>query len=195
MEKNTLTKTVAGLLLMLGVAGCHNYSTNIGETLGCTLAGNGCKSQGDVGATGAPGLTGAPGAPGTSCSVSTVAAGVAAPHGGAIITCGTSAPVLVVNGAPGATGPQGQPGVAAPSTPYTIVSAVTPCPSIVGAAPEVLLVLQNRQILASASESANGKNTRLSFLGQGNWQTTDGRSCNFTVGASTISWGGGSSVY
>lgn len=43
---------LCGLVLLL--SGCHNYSSNVGETLGCVLAGNGC-DDGRTGATGAAG--------------------------------------------------------------------------------------------------------------------------------------------
>lgn len=44
--------------LLVMVSGCHNYSTNVGDTLGCTLAGNGCISQGADGKDGAQGPAG-----------------------------------------------------------------------------------------------------------------------------------------
>lgn len=56
-----------GLILValhVMVSGCHNYSTNVGETLGCTLAGNGCASQGADGKGGAQGPAGQDGANG-----------------------------------------------------------------------------------------------------------------------------------
>jgi len=50
--------------LLIMVSGCHNYSTNVGDTLGCTLAGNGCDSQGANGAVGPQGPAGQNGADG-----------------------------------------------------------------------------------------------------------------------------------
>lgn len=178
--------------------GCHNYSSNVGEVLGCTLAGNGC----DDGRTGATGLTGAAGLNGTngingtngsngsSCSVSSIVpTPLVAPNGGARITCTDGTDALLLNGSPGTNGTN------APPTPYSVVQVVKPCPTIGGSFPEVLLVMQDRSILASASANANGNNTRLALLTPGTYSTTDGRSCTFTVGASTISWAGGSVTY
>lgn len=196
----TLGIVILSTVSMLSI-GCHNYSSNVGEVLGCTLAGNGC----DDGRTGATGLTGAAGlngtngmngsngldgADGSSCSVSSIVpTPLVAPNGGARITCTDGTDALLLNGSPGADGSD------APPTPYSVVQVVKPCPTIGGSFPEVLLIMQDRSILASASENANGKNTRLSLLTPGTYSTTDGRSCTFTVGASTISWAGGSVTY
>lgn len=176
-------------LLFLGVllatAGCHNYSSNVGETLGCTLAGNGC----DDGRTGPQGLTGQPGsngANGTSCSVQTVEAGGAAPNGGARISCTDGSDALLLNGTNGSD---------APTTPYTIVNVIKPCPTVSGPNPEVLLVLANRTLLASVSQSTSGNNTRLAQVVPGGYITTDGRACAFTVSTTSVSWSGGSVSY
>ncbi len=172
------------VLCVVFLSGCHNYSANVGEMLGCTLAGNGCNSQGTDGTNGRDGINGVAG---SSCSVSSVvpSPGVA-PNGGARITCTDGTDALLLNGSPGAD---------APPTPYSVVQVVKPCPTISGSFPEVLLVMQDRSILASASENANGKNTRLSLLIPGTYSTTDGRSCNFTITSNTISWSGGSVTY
>lgn len=175
---------LVGALLIL--SGCHNYSANVGEVLGCTLAGNGCDSRG---ADGVNGVDGADGADGSSCSVSTVSAGPVAPNGGAQVLCENGTSALILNGANGADG------ASAPATPYMIAKIVTPCPSVPGSNKEVLLVLQNRSILASVSEQSNGKNTRLALLGYGTYSTTDGRSCSFTISSSSISYDSGSVSY
>lgn len=178
---------LCGLVLLL--SGCHNYSSNVGETLGCALAGNGC-DDGRTGATGAAGLNGTNGIDGingSSCSVSSVIASpLEAPNGGARITCTDGTDELILNGSPGSD---------APPTPYSVVQVVKPCPTIGGSFPEVLLVMQDRSILASVSENGNAQRTRLALISQGSYITTDNRNCNFTVGASTISWPGGSATY
>lgn len=201
----TLSIVILSTVGMLSI-GCHNYNSNVGEILGCTLAGNGC----DDGRTGATGLTGAvglngtngtngtngsngsnglDGADGSSCSVSSIVpTPLVAPNGGARITCTDGTDALLLNGSPGTNGTN------APPTPYSVVQVVKPCPTIGGSFPEVLLVMQDRSILASASAN-NGKDTRLALLTPGTYSTTDGRSCTFTVGASTISWAGGSVTY
>lgn len=178
-------------LLFLGVllatAGCHNYSSNVGETLGCAIAGNGC----DDGRTGPQGLTGQPGANGASCSVQSVEAGGVAPNGGARISCTDGSDALILNGT---NGIDGEDGSDAPTTPYTIVNVIKPCPTVAGPNPEVILVLANRTLLASVSQSA-GANTRLALVTPGSYTTTDGRSCAFTVTAGSVSWAGGSVSY
>jgi hypothetical protein len=184
-------KSLLFVAVLFGATACHNYSSNVGEVLGCTLAGNGCDDgrTGPQGLIGLPGNNGADGADGSSCSVSTVVAGPVAPNGGAQIICDNGSSALILNGAPGTNG------LPAPATPYSIANIVTPCPNVSGSNKEVLLVLQNRAILASVSENVNGKNTRLSLIGQGSFQTTDGRACAFSVSANAISWSGGSASY
>lgn len=182
---------IMGALFILTLfTGCHNYSANVGEVLGCTLAGNGCNSQGPAGRDGkdgTDGVDGVDGEDGSSCSVSTVAVTpIIAPNGGARITCTDGTDALILNG---------EPGTSAPPSSYTVVQVVKPCPTISGSFPEVLLVLQNRSILASVSSSSSANTTRLSLLSTGSYVTTDGRSCNFTVSATTISWAGGSVTY
>lgn len=178
-------------LLFLGVllatAGCHNYSSNVGEVLNCTLAGNGCDDgrTGPQGASGSDGVNGVDGQDGSSCTVQTVAASGAAPNGGARITCTDGSDALLLNGTNGSN---------APATPYTIVNIIKPCPTIAGPNPEVILVLANRTLLASVSQSA-GSNTRLALLQPGGWQTTDGRACAFTVSTTMVSWSGGNVSY
>lgn len=46
---------------------------------------------------------------------------------------------------------------------------------------EVLLKLSTGQYLASVSDHKNGKNTRLGLVKDGNWVTTDGTKCKFSV--------------
>ena len=193
----TLGIVILSTVSMLSI-GCHNYSSNVGEVLGCTLAGNGC----DDGRTGATGLTGAAGlngtngmngtngADGSSCSVSSIVpTPLVAPNGGARITCTDGTDALLLNGSPGADGSD------APPTPYSVVQVVKPCPTIGGSFPEVLLVMQDRSILASVSENGNAQRTRLALVSEGDYVTTDNRNCNFTVRTTTINWTGGSVTY
>lgn len=58
--------------------GCHNYSANVGEQLGCTIAGNGCDGdaeRGDIGPAGPQGERGEvgpegpAGVSGASCTI------------------------------------------------------------------------------------------------------------------------------
>lgn len=172
-------------LLFLGVllatAGCHNYSANVGEALGCALAGNGC----DDGRTGEQGLTGQPGANGASCSVQTVEAGGVAPNGGARISCTDGSDALLLNGTDGAN---------APSV-LGIQQVVRPCPNLIGSFPEVFLVLTDRTILAYFTSNGSALTARLAALTPGSYQTSDGRNCTVNITLNSISWAGGSATY
>lgn len=85
-------------------------------------------------------------------------------------------------------------GRAAAVSAYTPVQAVQPCrsPGATSSFSEVLLVLGNGQVLASVSQNTAGDNTRLSFIPDGSYMTTDGASCRFSLSTSgstrSISW-------
>lgn len=187
-------KLLKGLLflgVLVALTGCEKPVEELGRNLGCIAKGTDCGARGRDGAAGAagmdgqqgiPGLPGSPGSAGSSCSVQTIAAGGAAPNGGARISCTDGTDAIILNGSD------------APTTPYTIVNVIKPCPTVSGPHPEMLLVLANRTLLASVSQSA-GANTRLALVTPGNYVTSDGRSCAFTVTAGTVSWGGGNATY
>lgn len=81
-------------------------------------------------------------------------------------------------GPQGPTGPQGED---AELPPYAVTSIVDPCGDAPGVIDEVLLKLANGQVLVSFSANANGNNTRLAILPPGNYVTTDGSNCAFTL--------------
>jgi len=114
------------------------------------------------------------GPPGESCTVAPVV-------GGAIITCGATSTVIL-NGVDGQDGQNGQD---APPTAYSVIEVIDPC----GTAPgfnEVLLRLANGQILA---HYASGALQFLALIGPGNYMTTDGKACNFTIHANgSVTW-------
>ena len=90
-------------------------------------------------------------------------------------------------GADGQNGTNGQDGLNANSA-YSIVAIIDPCGDGAGF-DEVLLQLADGRYVASFSENKNGKNTRLSVLPAGNYETTDDTGCHFSIDATgTVSW-------
>ncbi len=57
------------LALVMTLTACGHAETELGDQLGCHLAGNNCNSQGAAGQMGATGPTGNTGPAGVSCSV------------------------------------------------------------------------------------------------------------------------------
>lgn len=78
----------------------------------------------------------------------------------------------------------GSNGTNAPPTPYTPTGLVDPCGDTAGKYDEVFIRLQNGTLVASFSDNANGQNTRFSVLVAGNYATTDGTGCYFSVDSS-----------
>jgi hypothetical protein len=76
----------------------------------------------------------------------------------------------------------GQDGEDAAPTAFTPTELVDPCGDAPEVYDEVLIRLSNGSLIASFSDSANGKNTRFALLEPGTYVTTDGSDCVFTVG-------------
>lgn len=75
----------------------------------------------------------------------------------------------------------GQVGESADET-FQITEIIDPCgPEHPSGFDEVILKVGEDKYLASFSDNANGKNTRFGLLPPGNYQTTDGTGCNFTL--------------
>jgi hypothetical protein len=134
---------------------------------------------GERGPTGLPGEQGPTGNPGpsgndgTSCTVASV-------PGGATVSCTDGSSSFVSNGTDGTDGVDGQD---APPTDYTVTEVVDPCGDHPTKVDEVLLKLANGQLLVLFVDNSNGKNPRLSVLPPGNYMTSDGTACYFTVDA------------
>lgn len=95
----------------------------------------------------------------------------------------------VCNGNNGLNGTNGTNGNNAPPTPFTPIALLDPCGDTPGIFDEIFIKLQNGTIIASFSDKANGENTRFSVLVAGNFVTTDGSNCHFSVDASgNLSW-------
>lgn len=94
-----------------------------------------------------------------------------------------------VNGSPGQNGSDGVDGAdgrdgedgSDTTSPFLPVELVDPCGDTPGVYDEVFLRLANGKLLSSFSDNANGQNTRFSILVPGNYITTDGSHCSFTV--------------
>ena len=85
------------------------------------------------------------------------------------------------DGLNGHNGTNGTNGLNADTT-YQVIEIIDPCGAQQAQGfDEVILKLGNGKYLASFSDNANGKNTRFGLLPHGNYQTTDGTNCNFTI--------------
>ena len=77
-----------------------------------------------------------------------------------------------LRGSPGADGTHGQ---------DAVLEVIDPCGDASGVVDEILLRLSDGSVLCSFSANASGQNTRLAILPPGNYVTTDGSACAFTV--------------
>jgi hypothetical protein len=85
-------------------------------------------TAGPPGVQGPTGVAGANGAPGADCTVTSIAAGQAAPNGGSLIQCPGGSQSLVLNGTNGQNGAQGSTGAqGSAGTPGTIITSVQFC--------------------------------------------------------------------
>lgn len=151
------------------------------------------------GPVGPTGPQGAPGTAGASCSTTQLENGVR-------IDCENGTHSVVYNGlasaagkdgingadgapgqtgAPGAQGSKGDPGTPAPAGAFMVESVIDPCNAGPGFN-EVLLKLADGHILA---HYADKEKQFLTFIGPGNYVTTDGTNCYFTVTATgDVTW-------
>ena len=103
--------------------------------------------------------------------------------------------IIICNGEVGAQGQNGQNGMS--PHPITFMAACG-----VNSSPwkEIFLCLDNGQVLASFSDNLSGLNTRLSFIGAGNYENSDNSGCIFNVSIDNnentiVSWNQGSNQY
>lgn len=97
------------------------------------------------------------GAPGAGCTVEQLSNGMK-------MMCADGTSAVVLNGENGTSLAPG---------PYSIVDVIKPCDGL-----EAILRLHNGQLLAHYSQ---GQNQYFALLGVGNYETTDGLSCKFSV--------------
>lgn len=154
----------ANLVLLISLLACGRDS-NASKAWECSVRGNKCPKQtvegtpgpqgrdGRDGRDGQPGETGPPGEPGESG----------------------------LDGQIGPRGEKGEPG--SPGTPGqdAELEIIDPCGDAPGIHDEVLVRLPDGSLLVSMSDQVSGKNTRFVILGPGDYQTTDGSSCVFSV--------------
>jgi hypothetical protein len=173
------------MFLCIGLYGC-------GSTTATTRI-----VPGPKGDTGAPGIQGLAGADGHSAVFKAVTADSSVcPTGGYVLSAGvdlnndsvlqvseTKSVAVVCNGAVGSTGASGQAGKDATLPPFAPIALVDPCGTNPHIYNEVFLRLANGMLLASFSDDLNGRNTRFSVLVPGNYMTSDGDNCSFTVDA------------
>lgn len=85
--------------------------------------------------------------------------------------------LLSACGQQGSNGPKGDQGI--PGTPGTVVTAQPFCPSLTGG-----IGFQEQYMIIDGKAYAvyyDGSHTFLAYLKPGNYVTTDGRNCHFTV--------------
>lgn len=133
-------------------------------------------SAGPKGEKGDTGPQGPSGTPGASCTVTRVLS-TDTGNGGALISCEDGTSVVVYDGV------DGQNGASTPATPYTITEIIDPCGDTPGQFDEVLLRLADGTLLA---HYASGNQQFLTSIGPGNYITTDGDACRFTINSSGI---------
>lgn len=73
-------------------------------------------------------------------------------------------------------------------SPYDVVQIIDPCGDTPAVYDEVILKMADGSLIASFSDNSSGKNTRLSILVDGNYSTTDGSGCSFSVNGGSINW-------
>lgn len=163
------------IVMLVLIAGCARHNGKDG-------------ANGLAGRDGIDGTSGLNGTNGHNAVASIVTSAAGCSNGGSTLLVGTdlndnlildlaevTASTEVCNGSNGTN---------APPTPYTPTGIVDPCNDTPNKYDEVFIRLQNGTLLASFSDNANGQNTRFSVLVAGNYITTDGTGCYFSVDSS-----------
>lgn len=188
MNCNKLTTL---LMCIMSITGCGSVGKDLSEAGKCSGKGDNCHDrgqqgepgprgetgatgpegrqgvqgkQGEIGPSGIPGPSGAPGESGSSCRTLPFS-------GGAEVQCSDGTSEVILNGVPGTDGRD------APPTPYTVTEVYDPCGRQTSY-DEVLLRMSSGQLLA---HYASGSDQFLTLIGPGNYVTTDGTHCYFTV--------------
>jgi len=161
-----------------------------------------CGKNGNNGSNGLNGKDGSNGINSHSAVFSTTSASeTQCPNGGTIFMIGidtndnqtldtfdTNIQTMIVcngldgeKGEKGNKGDKGDTGNTSPPAQFTPIAIIDPCGDASGIYDEVFLKLYDGSILASFSDTVDGKNTRFVLLKNGTYQTTDGDNCVFTL--------------
>lgn len=136
-------------------------------------------TDGVDGSDGAPGEQGPPGVDGSNCTVMQAV-------NGAVISCTDGTNAIILNGIDGSDGADGEDGedgedgadgADAPPTAYSFTEVIDPCGDSPGF-DEVLFRTFDNHLIA---HYASGNQQFLSLIPPGNYVTTDGTHCYFTV--------------
>lgn len=139
---------------------CDNTARFLDCIDGCSLQQGPVGPQGPEGPQGLPGINGTDGTSGLSCTVSPLV-------NGAYISCEDGTFATILNGTNGSNGADG-----------SIIEQIELCPLLEGGKfHEYLLKIDG----SFFGVYAHGSKTGLSKLWPGNWVTTDGRNCEFTI--------------
>lgn len=128
--------------------------------------------------TGPKGDKGETGLNGLGCSTTQL-------DNGSLIICPDDSTSIILNGPVGPKGDRGLPGQDLQAGAYNVVATINPCGKQ-GTHDEVLFKLNNGQILAHYSDA---NKQFLTLLSPGNYRTTDGTNCNFSVDSDfNVTW-------
>lgn len=166
-----LGMAVALVIILLASCGTQaDYEYN------CAMKGEHCDRTDRVSAP----ETGPQGPPGASCEVEQFS-------NGAIINCPNTSAVVYngKDGTDGDDGIDGQDGEDAPAGTYTFIETIDPCGEQ-AQFDEVLFRTGAGELVAHYSK---GQKQFLTFIGPGNYKTTDGTNCFFSVDSDLeVSW-------
>lgn len=186
MDELTKTHLFLYVLLVLFMAIIQSSCGTVepGDTERAVDCIDGCSSEKDLtgppGKDGLRGPVGPEGPAGTGCTVMQAS-------NGAVINCAGGTSAVVLNGEDGADGVDGEDGADAAPTAYTFTEVIDPCGQE-STFDEVLFRMHNGDLIALYYDKKK-KESFLTTIGPGNYITTDGTGCSFSVGTDmSVTW-------